>query len=79
MGKAIQFIGFLMLLQGVSGTIDRLFVQPFMGGLLNLFNRVVIPHLDFLTGYEVYANLSLAALGAAVLVAADRIGTSGTS
>ncbi|MFG1753343.1 hypothetical protein [Streptosporangium sandarakinum] len=76
MGKAVQFIGFVMVLQGVSGTIDRLFVQPFMGGLLNLFNRVVIPRLDFLTGYEVYANLSLAVLGAAVLVAADRIGAS---
>ncbi|MEU6738500.1 hypothetical protein [Streptosporangium sandarakinum] len=76
MGKAVQFIGFFMILQGVSGTIDRLFVQPFMGGLLNLFNRVVIPRLDFLTGYEVYANLSLAVLGAAVLVAADRIGAS---
>ncbi|MGV9327034.1 hypothetical protein ACWDR1_11730 [Streptosporangium sandarakinum] len=72
MVKAIQFIGFVMVLQGVSGTIDRLFVQPFMGIFLNFFNRVVIPRLDFLTGYEVYANLSLAVLGAAVLVAADR-------
>ncbi|GAA3426861.1 hypothetical protein GCM10018953_40440 [Streptosporangium nondiastaticum] len=65
-----------MVLQGVSGTIDRLFVQPFMGVFLNFFNRVIIPRLDFLTGYEVYANLSLAVLGAAVLVAADRFGAS---
>ncbi|MFB9710067.1 hypothetical protein ACWDUI_37965 [Streptosporangium sandarakinum] len=76
MGKAVQFIGFVMVLQGVSGTIDRLFVQPFMGVFLNFFNRVIIPRLDFLTGYEVYANLSLAVLGAAVLVAADRFGAS---
>ncbi|MGW0451350.1 hypothetical protein ACWDWV_38955 [Streptosporangium sandarakinum] len=76
MGKAVQFIGFVMVLQGVSGTIDRLFVQPFMGVFLNFFNRVIIPRLDFLTGYEVYANLSLAVLGTAVLVAADRFGAS---
>jgi hypothetical protein len=43
-----------------------------MGLFLNLFNRVVIPRVGFLTGYELLANLTLAVLGAALVVAAER-------
>jgi hypothetical protein len=43
-----------------------------MGILLNLFNRVVIPRVDVLADHALVANLSLAALGMLVLVAAER-------
>ena len=48
-------------------------VQPFMGLLLNLFNRVVIPRVDVLADHALAANLSLAILGVLVLVAAERV------
>ncbi|WP_202638714.1 hypothetical protein [Bailinhaonella thermotolerans] len=73
MRKAIQFLGLVLVLQGVSGAIDHVAVQPFMGVVLNFFNRVVIPRLDFLTGYELYANLILAAFGAVVVAAGTAI------
>ena len=72
MRNAIQLLGVVLFLQGVSGAIDHLAVQPFMGLFLNLFNRVVIPRVGFLTGYELLANLTLAVLGTALVVAAER-------
>lgn len=72
MRNVIQLLGVVLFLQGVSGAIDHLAVQPFMGLFLNLFNRVVIPRVGFLTGYELFANLTLAVLGAALVVAAER-------
>jgi hypothetical protein len=68
-----QLLGIVMVLQGVSGAIDHLAVQPFFGLLLNFFNRVILPRLDFLAGYELFANLILAVLGVIVVVAAVRI------
>jgi uncharacterized membrane protein YbaN (DUF454 family) len=73
MRNSMQLIGFIMVLQGISGAIDHLAVQPFMSLLLNLFNRVVIPRVDVLADHALAANLSLAALGALVLVAAERV------
>lgn len=61
-----------MVLQGVSGAIDHLAVQPFFGPLLNLFNRQVVARVDLLAGHALFANLALAVLGAAVVVATDR-------
>ncbi|TDQ54179.1 hypothetical protein [Actinorugispora endophytica] len=72
MRKAIQFLGAYLVLSGISGVVDHLAVQPVMGVFLNFFNRVVIPRVDFLTGYEVFANLVLSAIGVAVVVAAER-------
>jgi hypothetical protein len=72
MRNAMQLIGFIMVLEGISGAIDHLAVQPFMGILLNLFNRVVVPRVDVLADHALVANLSLAALGVLVLVAAER-------
>lgn len=72
MHKTIQLLGVVMVLQGVSGAIDHLAVQPFLGAFLNLFNRAILPRLGFLTGYELFANLTLAALGVVVVVAAER-------
>lgn len=59
-----------MVLQGVSGAIDHLAVQPFFGPLLNFFNRFVLPRVDVLAGRELFANLILAILGVVVVVAA---------
>lgn len=71
MRKLVQLVGVVLVLQGVSGAIDDLAVQPFLGIFLNLFNRVVLPRLGFLAGYELFANLILAVLGVVVVVAAD--------
>ena len=73
MRNALQLTGLVMVLQGISGAIDHLAVQPFMSLLLNLFNRVVIPRVDVLADHALAANLSLAVLGVAVLVAVERV------
>ena len=72
MRNSIQLVGFVMVLQGISGAIDHLAVQPFMDILLNLFNRVVIPRVDLLADHALFANLALALLGLVVMTAADR-------
>ncbi|GIH61727.1 hypothetical protein [Microbispora siamensis] len=72
MRNVIQLAGAYLVVAGISGTIDHLAVQPFWSAILNVFNRQVIPRLDFLTGYEVYANLLVAVVGAVVLAAAWR-------
>lgn len=77
MRKLIQLAGLLLVLSGISGAIDHLAVQPIFG-FLNLFNRLVIPRVDFLRGYEIYANLSLAVLGAVVIFAAERVANHGS-
>lgn len=73
MRKLIQLFGVLLVLSGISGVIDHLAVQPIFG-FLNFFNRFVIPRVDILQGYEIYANLSLAVLGAVIVLAAEKIG-----
>ena len=72
MRNAIQLLGVVMALQGISGAIDHLAVQPFMGILLNLFNRVVVPRVDVLTDHALFANLALAVLGVVLVVAAEQ-------
>jgi hypothetical protein len=72
MRNATQLLGLVLALQGISGAIDHLAVQPFFSLFLNLFNRVVIPRVDFLSGYELLANLTLAALGLALVLLSDR-------
>jgi hypothetical protein len=69
MRKIVEALGFVLLVVGVSGTIDHLAVQPFFG-FLNVLNRVVFPRV--VPGYELYANLTVAVLGLAVLLAASR-------
>jgi hypothetical protein len=73
MRKGIQFVGLYLLVAGISGTVDHLAVQPFMGIFLNAINRFVIPQFDFLTGYEVFANLAVAAIGGIMIIAAERV------
>jgi hypothetical protein len=78
MRESLQFLGLVMVLQGISGAIDHLAVQPFLGLFLNLFNRVVIPRVDFLADHALVANLALAVLGVVVIATADRSQPSGT-
>jgi hypothetical protein len=73
MRKPIQLLGVFMTLQGISGAIDHLAVQPFFGVFLNFFNRMVIPRVELLAGHALFANLALAALGLIVVVAAERM------
>ncbi|MEO3811138.1 hypothetical protein ABGB17_19240 [Sphaerisporangium sp. B11E5] len=70
MRKPIAVIGLILTVQGVSGAIDHLAVQPFFGPVLNFFNRQIIPRVDALTGYELFANLLLAAVGVVIMAAA---------
>jgi hypothetical protein len=72
MRDVIQLLGFIMTLQGVSGAIDHLAVQPFMSLLLNFYNRFVIPRVDVLADNALAANLALAVLGVVVMAAGDR-------
>jgi hypothetical protein len=72
MRDVIQLLGLVLTLQGISGAIDHLAVQPFFGLFLNLFNRVVVPSFDLLAEHALLANLGLAALGALVILAAHR-------
>jgi hypothetical protein len=72
MRNAIQLLGVVLILQGLSGAIDHLAVQPFFGVFLNAFNRFVLPRIDALDGHELLANLALAAIGLLLAVATDR-------
>ncbi|MEV0146141.1 MULTISPECIES: hypothetical protein [unclassified Nonomuraea] len=72
MRKAIQVTGLILLLQGVSGAIDELAVQPFMGLFLNFFNRVIVPRVDLLAAQPLFANLALAVLGLVMIIAVAR-------
>lgn len=69
MRRVVEFVGVVLLMVGVSGTIDHLAVQPILG-FLNVLNRVVFPRV--VPGYELYANLSVALIGLVLLVAAHR-------
>ncbi|MFC3995625.1 hypothetical protein ACFOVU_06855 [Nocardiopsis sediminis] len=73
MRKAVQTLGLVVAAVGVSGTLDRLLGhQPIMG-FLNVVNRFVIPRVDALAGYELFANLVIAVLGISVIAAAARL------
>jgi hypothetical protein len=69
MRKAVEFLAVVLLALGVSGTIDHLAVQPFLG-FLNVLNRWLFP--EVVPGYELYANLAVALLGLVLLLAAAR-------
>lgn len=72
MRKTVSLVGILLLLIGISGTIDHLFHQPFFGFVLNSVNRWVVPNIDFLAGHELSANLAVATVGAVLAIAANR-------
>jgi hypothetical protein len=66
MRSALQFAGVVLVAVGVSGTIDRLLGYQPIFGFLNVVNRFLIPTVDGLGGYELYANLSVVVLGVVV-------------
>lgn len=74
MRTILRLLGLLLLVIGISGTIDRLAYQPIFG-FLNFVNRLVIPQFPALTGREVFANLMVAALGAVLIIATGRVRT----
>ena len=71
MRNGLQVTGFLLLVMGVSGFIDHLWVQPVLGLLLNLFERQVFPRVDLLAEHALLANAGVAVLGLVLLVATD--------
>lgn len=73
MREIVQAGGVFLVASGVSGAIDHVAVQPVLGVVLNLVNRLVIERLDALQGWEVVANLAVAALGLVVVLVAERI------
>lgn len=76
MRSALQFAGVVLVAVGVSGTIDRLLgFQPILG-FLNVVNRFLVPNVDALAGYELYANLSVAVSGIVVVFAASGLSRS---
>lgn len=75
MRKAVQTLGLVIAAMGVSGTIDYLVGRQPILGFLNVLNRVVFPRVDALADYQLYANLIVAFLGIAVLIAASRLPT----
>ncbi|MFV2195129.1 hypothetical protein [Nocardiopsis sp. LOL_012] len=75
MRKIIEGTGVLVFLVGVSGTIDHLWYQPFLGVVLNSFNRFVVPNVGPLQEHALFANLAVAVLGAALVLAAGALAT----
>ena len=73
MQKPVQGVGFVLMLMGISGTIDHLYHQPILGVFLNAFNRYVFPAVDALAGYELYANLVVAVVGVVVMGLAEPV------
>lgn len=75
MRDILQACGLVLIVVGISGAIDHLAVQPFLGIVLNFVNRVVVAEIDAFDGYEVYANLAVSAVGLG-LIAASRLSRS---
>ena len=73
MRTVISLVGLFVALQGALGAVDHLFGATILGFVFNFFNRVVLPQLGFLAGYELFANLVLAAIGVIIMVAAQAV------
>ncbi|OLT29342.1 hypothetical protein BJF83_12240 [Nocardiopsis sp. CNR-923] len=73
MRKILQSTGVLVLLIGLSGAIDHLWHQPFLGFVLNSFNRFVIPNVALLDEYALFANLAVGAVGVVMVLAAKAL------
>ncbi|MCF3101394.1 hypothetical protein IPZ58_07350 [Streptomyces roseoverticillatus] len=64
MKKTLEILGFILTLQGLAGIVHAV-TGWFRYG-------VVVRHLGFLDGYEVYASIVLAVLGVSMLIASDK-------
>lgn len=74
MRTILRLVGLVLLVMGIGGTIDRLAHQPLLG-FLNALDAFVIPQVPLLSGREVFANIVVAALGAALVIATGRVRT----
>lgn len=64
----IQGLGTFLFFVGVSGAVDHLWYQPFLGVFLNWFNRLVVPAFSVLQEHALFANLGLAAVGGVLVL-----------
>jgi hypothetical protein len=65
MKKFLEYVGFLLIIQGAAGLIY------YFVGWFRLWT--IVHYIRFLAGYEIVANVSLMVLGVVVMLAADRI------
>jgi hypothetical protein len=70
--KVVQFLGFIMILQGITGAIAIAIDKPDFGVFFNFFNRHIVSRVGFLNGYELIADLVIAVLGVAVILVAEQ-------
>ncbi|QLE70841.1 hypothetical protein FGW37_03815 [Streptomyces rectiverticillatus] len=65
MKKLLEGVGVILVLQGLGGVVH---------GLTGWFHYwVVVRYLGFLDGYEMYASIVLAVIGAALVIASDAV------
>ncbi|MFF4616665.1 hypothetical protein [Nonomuraea jabiensis] len=62
MRKLVEILGALLVIQGVAGLVHEWI------GWFRLW--VLVPYLEFLKGYEIWANIGLLVLGLIVLTVA---------
>lgn len=73
MKKLLGAVGFIILLMGISGTIDYFWRQPIMGWALNFLNREIFTEINWISNYALFANLIVAVLGVVIIALAERI------
>lgn len=73
MKKLLGATGFIILLMGISGTIDHFWRQPIMGWALNFLNREIFNKVDWISNYALFANLIVAVLGVVIIVLTERL------
>ncbi|WP_017542768.1 hypothetical protein [Nocardiopsis prasina] len=73
MRKALQGLGALLTLMGISGAVDHLWTQPVLGIVLNAFNRLVVRNVSVLQENALLANLGLAACGIVLVVCVESL------
>ncbi|MGP3954883.1 hypothetical protein ACTWPT_02705 [Nonomuraea sp. 3N208] len=66
MEAVLKVLGWLLLLQGVGGLVNAL-----LGWWRWAENLIVVNHLAFLEGYEVFAGIVIGVLGFVLLAVAD--------
>ncbi|WP_223167306.1 hypothetical protein [Nonomuraea sp. SYSU D8015] len=69
MKEVLKVLGWLLLLQGVGGLVNGL-----LGWWRWAENLIVVNHLAFLDGYEVFASIVTGVLGFVLLAVAESVG-----
>ncbi|MEU4804129.1 hypothetical protein [Actinosynnema sp. NPDC023587] len=63
MKSGVELVGVLLVVNGLAGIVHELF------GWFGLWT--IVTHLSFLDGYEIFANIGLAVVGAIVVAFAS--------